>query len=134
MLVLQESRLLPRTRKHYIAPIDERAIGRKLRELRGRRGMTQMEVAAELGINQSLVSDYERGTVRLHSALLAGFAKVLKASADEILGIEKAPTNGTMIKDRRFVRRIEKIDRLPKRQRQILLGTIDAVLKSSGLS
>ncbi len=126
-------RSVPRTRKTYIAPIDEKTIGRRLRELRRARGLTQVQVATALGINQSVVSDYENGTVRLHSALLAAFAKVLGASSDEILGLRAAQERDP-VRDRRFLRRLEKIDRLPKRERQLLLGTIDAILKSAGVA
>ena len=81
---------MPGTRKHYVVPVDEKTIGRRIRDLRKRQGMTQIELAAELGINQSAVSDYEKGEVRIHAAMLAGLARVLKSSADEILGLEKA--------------------------------------------
>jgi transcriptional regulator with XRE-family HTH domain len=118
---------MPGTRKKYRTPVDERTIGKRLRELRLQRGMTQNEVAGELGINQSAVSDYEKGVVRMHAALVAGFARILKVTTDQILGLEKPASNGH-IKDRRFVRRLERIDKLTKRDRQLLLGTIDAFL------
>lgn len=118
---------MPGTRKHYIAPVDEKTIGERLRQLRLRRGMTQAELAKGLGITQAIVSGYETGSVRIHAALVAAFARALSASADEILGIEKPKQNGH-IKDRRFMRRLENIDLLSKRDRQSLLGTIDAFL------
>jgi transcriptional regulator with XRE-family HTH domain len=89
--------------------------------------MTQTELAAELGITQSAVSDYEKGAVRIHAVLVAALAKALRASADEILGLEKPKGNGHP-KDRRFLRRLERLDKLSKRDRQTLLGTIDAFL------
>jgi len=118
---------LPGTRRHYTVPIDEKAIGKRIRQLRNRQGMTQAELAVELGINQSAVSDYEKGEVRIHAAMLGGLAKVLKASADEILGLEKTKSNGQAL-DRRFLRRIEKLHRLSRRDQQSVLGTIDAFL------
>jgi len=123
----EESPSLPGTRKHYVVPIDEKAIGRRIRDLRKRQGMTQIELAAELGINQSAVSDYEKGEVRIHAAMLAGLARVLKSSADEILGLEKAKGNGHA-PDRRFLRRIERLHQLSRRDQQAILGTIDAFL------
>jgi transcriptional regulator with XRE-family HTH domain len=118
---------LPGTSKKYVAPVDEAAIGRRLRDLRKRQGMTQAELAAELGVNQTAVSDYEKGEVRIHAAMLAALAKVLKTSADEILGLQKAKQNGHA-PDRRFLRRIEKLHRLSRRDQQSILGTIDAFL------
>jgi transcriptional regulator with XRE-family HTH domain len=123
----EEAQALPGTRKHYIAPVDEKAIGKRIRDLRKRQGMTQAELATELGVNQSAVSDYEKGEVRIHAAMLAGLAKALKASADEILGLEKAKGNG-QAPDRRFLRRIERLHRLSRRDQQAILGTIDAFL------
>ena len=57
-------------------PIDEKAIGKRLRDLRKRQGMTQAELAAELGVNQSAVSDYEKGVVRIHAATVLGSSTV----------------------------------------------------------
>lgn len=118
---------MPGTRKHYTAPVDERAIGARIRDLRKRQGMTQGELAAELGINQSAVSDYEKGVVRIHAAMLAGLCKALKASADQILGIDKAKPDARAL-DRRFLRRVERLHQLSKRDQQAILGTIDAFL------
>jgi len=119
---------LPGTRKHYVAPVDETTIGRRIRELRKRQGMTQAELALELGVNQSAVSDYEKGVVRIHAALLAALATVLKSSADEILGLGKHPSKRGPTSDRRFLRRIEQLHRLSRRDQQSILGTIDAFL------
>lgn len=118
---------MPRRRKQYNAPIDERAIGKRLRQFRERRGMTQVELAAEVEITQSAVSDYEKAEARMHAALVAAFAKVLHVSTDQLLGFERSRDNGH-VKDRRFLRRLERIDQLSKRDRQSLLNTIDAYL------
>jgi transcriptional regulator with XRE-family HTH domain len=123
---------VPRRRKD-IAPSDEKLIGRRLRELRLRQGLTQAEVAGKVGLNQPLVSQYERGDVRLHGALVARFAKALKASADEILGIDHGNGDDGAPQDRRFVRRLQKIETLPDRSKQVLLKTIDTFLKGSGV-
>jgi transcriptional regulator with XRE-family HTH domain len=110
--------------------VDERTIGRRLRELRKRRGFTQTEVARKIGVRQALVSEYELGQTRIHGALVAAFAKALRTSADEILGLKEPRENGLM-KDRRFLRRLDQIDRLPRRKKDALLTTIDALLKES---
>jgi len=114
----------------YIAPVDEKEIGSRLQALRKRRGITQSEIAKMLGIEQPLVSAYERGTIRMHGAIVAAFAKALRVSADEILGLAPASTSDPL-KDRRFLRRLERIERLPKRAKQTLLKTIDAYVEGS---
>jgi len=66
----------------------------------------------------------------MHGAIVAAFAKALRVSADEILGLAPANTSDPL-KDRRFLRRLERIERLPKRAKQILLKTIDAYVEGS---
>lgn len=123
---------MPRRRKPN-APVDEKLIGRRLRELRKRRGKTQVEIAAALGVNQSLVSQYERGETRLHGALVAAFARALRTSSDQILGLDKLEDDG-VLKDRRFLRRLQKIDHLSKRRQQALLKSLDMLLKGAGVA
>jgi transcriptional regulator with XRE-family HTH domain len=121
---------VPSTRKG-ITPV-EAAIGKRLRELRDTHGLTQADLAKRLGIPQSVVSDYERGIVRVHGQALIGLAKALKTTTDEILGLKESNGHRVM-QDRRFLRRLSKIDRLPRRDKQTLLGTIDALVKSAGI-
>lgn len=123
---------MPRRRKVKVA-VDEKEIGGRLRELRKRRGKTQVEIADALGINQSLVSQYERGETRLHAALVAAYARALRTTADQILGLEKIPEDG-VLKDRRFLRRLQKIDQLSKRRKQALLKSLDMLLKGAGVA
>jgi transcriptional regulator with XRE-family HTH domain len=111
----------------FVPPIDEKAIARKLREVRDRRGKTQIEVARQLGISQSLYSEYERADLRMHAGLVAALAKVLRASADELLCL-KAPKGNGVPHDRRFLRRLEKMQKLSKTDKQALIKTIDAFL------
>jgi len=52
----------------------------------------------------------------------------LGVSADELLGVTKAPANNGPIKNRRLYRQLQNIEKLPKRDQQALLRTIDAFL------
>lgn len=114
----------------YVPPVDEKTIAKRLRETRARRGKTQVEMAKLLGISQSLYSEYESGDVRLHGGLIAGLAKILQTSADDLLLIKPSKENGA-IHDRRFVRRLGRIDALSKTDKQALLATIDAFLSKA---
>lgn len=116
---------MPR-RRTYITPVDEKGIGRRLRDIRQRRGLTQGELAQQLGIDQTLVSNYERGAARLHGALVAGFAKALRVSSDEILGLKQSigpdPTNA------RRLRRLQQLDLLPVADQRAVLRFMEALL------
>ena len=125
--ILPMETAVPRKRD-YLAAIDDKAIGARLKELRNRRGLSQVELAEIVGMDQSLLSRYERGELRLHGALLVSLAKTLKTTTDELLGIKDLKPDG-LLKDRRFLRRIHLIDGLSKRKKQALLTTIDSFLK-----
>ena len=58
---------------------------------------------------------------------MAAFAKTLRVSADEILGLTKPKENG-LLKDRRVLRRFQRIEELGKRDQLALFRTIDAFL------
>ena len=116
-------------RAHEVPLPDDKAFGLRLQEIRKRRGLSQVEVAQTLGIHQSLISQYERGYLRLHGALLVRLAQVLKTTPDAILAVKSDAQDGNgHTLDRRFVRRLQKVGKLSAHQKKILLGTIDAFL------
>lgn len=107
-------------------------IGERLAQIRKEKGITQGELAERLGISQPMVSDYERGELRLHGELIIQLVKILDISADDLLGINTKPKSNKDIKNRRLYRRLATIDTLPKRDQEALLRTIDAfVTKAS---
>lgn len=106
-------------------------VGQRLARLRRERGLTQAELAGRLSIAQPIVSDYERGELRLHGQLIVRLTEILGVSADELLGLTPTPDAGPQVQ-RRLVRRLRAIDRLPRRDQQALFRTIDAFLKSAG--
>ena len=60
-------------------------IGQRLARIRKDRGFTQVELAEEIGIIQSLVSSYESGALRLSANMAVRFAAALEVSVDELL-------------------------------------------------
>ena len=109
---------------------DEKTFGERLQEIRKRRGLSQVNIAKKLGIHQSLISQYECGYLRLHGSLLVRLAHALGTTPDEILAM-KTPAIEPPSLDRRFVRRLQKVDTLSPHQKKILLGTIDAFLSKA---
>lgn len=106
---------------------DDKAFGERLQQIRKRRGLSQVEVAQRLDIHPSLISQYERGYLRLHGALLVRLAQVLSTTPDEILAMRPHRDDGDAV-DRRFLRRLRKIGQLSDHDKRLLLGTIDAFL------
>jgi transcriptional regulator with XRE-family HTH domain len=109
---------------------ESETIAQRLGRLRREKGITQVEMAERLGISQPIVSDYERGELRLHGELIVKLAEILDCSTDELLGRRelKTTTGGA---NRRMLRRMQEIELLPKRDRETLLRMIDAFLSKS---
>jgi transcriptional regulator with XRE-family HTH domain len=102
--------------------------GQRVAQLRKERGLTQQEMAARLGVSQPVVSDYECGALRLHGELIAKLTEILAVSADELLGLTPLTDRSGALKNRKLHRRLQQLDRLPPRDQQALLRTIDAFL------
>lgn len=62
--------------------------GRRIRELRRERGMTQAELAAKLSLAQITVSKYEREALDLGTETLIALCRIFEVSADFLLGLE----------------------------------------------
>ena len=63
----------------------------RLRDLREDHDMTQKEVAALLGIDQRVYSNYETGKREIPTRFVVILAKFYKMSADYILGLTNDP-------------------------------------------
>lgn len=65
-------------------------VGRRLRELRVAKGLTQAELGERLGVTQQAVANYEAGNDRLTAARLYQAAKALGVGVGELFeGIEE---------------------------------------------
>jgi transcriptional regulator with XRE-family HTH domain len=104
----------------------EQSPGQRVAQLRKERGLTQQEMAERLGVSQPVVSDYECGALRLHGELIAKLAEILAVSADEILGLTPLTDRTGALQNRKLHRRLQQLDRLPPRDQQALLRTIEA--------
>jgi transcriptional regulator with XRE-family HTH domain len=96
--------------------------------LRKERGFTQAELAERTELIQALVSDYERDKLRPYADVVAKIAQALGVSTDELLGLAPIAKAPGAAHHRRFLRRLQLIDQLPKRDQDALLRTIDAFL------
>ena len=111
-----------------MARIEQETMGGRIARLRRDKGKTQAELAQQLGVSQPVISDYKNDVIKLSGETVAQLAGLLGVSADEILGLEKSAAAKAPIKNRRLYRQLASIDKLPKRDQEALLRTIDAFL------
>ena len=91
----------------------------------------QVELAKLLGVTQPMVSRIERGELRLNGEVIVKLAKLYEVSTDELLGVKPIDDERPAI-SRRWLRRLKKIEELPKRDQDGLIQTIDRYLKAGG--
>ena len=108
-------------------------LGQRLARLRKQRGFTQVELAEKVGITQVLISAYETDRCYFSVEMAVRFALVLEISLDELLH-PKAKKVSSKKPSRRVLRRLEQIEKLPARQQNYLLRTIDGFLKGAGVA
>ncbi len=82
---------LPKKRSDQIRLIDEH-IGQRLKDLRGKSGLSQAELAEHLGLTQAQINKFESGTNRIGASQLWVLAKFFSVSLDYFSeGLEAAP-------------------------------------------
>jgi transcriptional regulator with XRE-family HTH domain len=111
--------------------ISDKDIGQNIANLRKKRGLTQKELADQIGISQSLLSHYEIGRLHLSSLMIIKIAKSLKISADKILGINSNNQDDAAVHSLKIIKRLKKIDQLSSFEQKALLKTIDNFLKGA---
>jgi len=110
---------------------DKESLGERLARIRKERGLTQKEVAKRTGLIQTLVSDYERGRLRLAADMIVRFAVALGITTDELLRPKARRAAPPRKISRKVLQRLERIDSLPPYQQRALLTTIDSFLRAS---
>lgn len=125
---------MPKKSKLQLAPgnADKETLGQRLARVRKERGLTQVELAERTGLIQVLVSDYERGRLRLPADMAVRFAEALGITTDELLRPKHKSTTPTGKKPSlKLVRRMEQIEALPTYQQRALLMTIDTFIAAA---
>jgi transcriptional regulator with XRE-family HTH domain len=111
--------------------LSRKEIGARLRALRKARDMTQVELAKVLGTQQTAISQVEIGNRGLTVQQVVKLARALRVPTDAILGSTNGVVHDDLPTDRKLLRRLRQIEKLPKPEKQALLKTIDAFLKSA---
>ncbi|QMV17275.1 helix-turn-helix domain-containing protein [Granulicella sp. 5B5] len=124
---------MPKKSKLAPTPAQKETLGLRLAQVRKERGLTQVELAERTGLIQVVVSDYERGRLRLPADMAVRFAEVLGVTVDELLQSRKksGAAKTTKQPSLKLVRRMEQIESLPIYQQRALLTTIDTFIAAA---
>jgi transcriptional regulator with XRE-family HTH domain len=106
-----------------------KALGVRIATARKAQGMTQTQLADELGISQQVVASYEVGRRRVQLALLPHLARALAVTIEDLIGEQTPPARrGPAPK---LLQQIERIQRLPKSRQRFIMEMIDTALQAN---
>jgi transcriptional regulator with XRE-family HTH domain len=121
---------MPKVSRFRLSPVDfgGETLGERIARIRKERGYTQVELAARVGIIQSLISAVESDERKLSAEMAVRFAQALGVTMDELLGAGRRDKKAQK-PNRKVLRRLEKITTLPAHQQNAVLKSIDLMLK-----
>ena len=103
-----------------------RSFGRKLKECREAKKISQNELAKLINAHHSIIGKYERDEVKPSIDVVVKIANVLETTVGFLLG-ETEDKNA--FQDPLMLKRLNDINNLPSREKEALLLTLDAFLR-----
>ena len=103
------------------------SFGKKLRECRNIKKLSQNEVAKLLSTNHSIIGKYERDEVKPTIDVVKKLAEILDTTVGFLLG-ETEELN--ILKDPAMLKRLNEISSFSEEDRKYILYTIDALIKN----
>lgn len=121
----------PKTKRTPRPPKDLAVMGQILKQIRQRRGISQIDLGKRLGMPQRTISNYENAVSRIPSNLLPKFAAVLRVSVAELLG--QKPTPGAD-KNRAIWKFVDQVESLPPKDKRAVFRYVEALATGGGAS
>lgn len=103
------------------------SFGKKLRECREEKELSQAELARQLEVHHSIIGKYERDEVKPTIDVVKNIAKVLDTTVGFLLGEAKKQD---VLKDQAMLKRLNDIASFPEEDKQHILYTLDALIKN----
>lgn len=106
------------------------SFGKKLKECREAKGISQSELAKALSTNHSIIGKYERDEVKPTIDVVKKLAEALDTTVGYLLGETK---QSNFLKDTAMVRRLNDLNNLPEKDKEYILYALDGLIKSAKL-
>ena len=103
-------------------------LGKRIRELRQKKGWPQQQLAEKVGVRQKQISSYERDINVPAGELLIALAEEFDVSLDYLAKRSNGNTAQIAIADMDLLHKVQSIDQLPEEDRSLVKGIMDLVL------
>lgn len=104
-------------------------IGERITQLRKKKGLTQNQVAEQVGISKAQMSRYISKGVQPPANTLAKLADVLEVSSDFLLNGNANDKAANSLSHAEVIQQYKEVDRLPKEERATIIRVIAALLR-----
>lgn len=101
--------------------------GERLARLRKTKGLTQRQLAAQLGVSQRVITYYENESSYPPAHLVPKVAQAFGVGVEELLGEADPVIEAAAVPDRRLRKRIELLAKLPPQDQKMVLRMIDTL-------
>ena len=107
------------------------AIGKRISANRKSMGLTQTQLAEQLGLSQQTMAHYEVGRLRIAVSTLMPLAEILNNSVDELIKGKAARATAKRGPASKLQQQIEQVARLPKTKQKFVSEMLDAVIQQA---
>lgn len=121
---LMKSKTSPESVKELVAP--PAVMARQLRELRLKQGWTQLDVARQVGVERTLIGNYEQGLNYPSVPVLQKLARLFGVTVDYLLNGSDKPIEG--FQDRELLDFCLQADKLDYSSRSALKRVIEGLI------
>lgn len=102
--------------------------GKRLRDCRKEKGLSQNEIAKILNTNHSVIGKYERDDVKPSIDVAKKLADLLNTTVAYLVG---ETHDNELLKDTDMLKRLKDINDLPEQDKQAILYNLDALLRDA---
>lgn len=115
----------------YFSYMSKKAVGNNIRELRKRRGWTQVELAERLGCTQGMITAYESGRKYPNIDRTIKLSAVFGVSLDRLVfgGAVPERKDNVQIERPRLWKKFCEIEKLPESERKAVFKMINMALR-----
>jgi len=104
------------------------SFGKKLRECRETKGLSQNEFAKLIEVHHSIIGKYERDEVKPSIDVVKKIAEALDTTVGYLLGETK---HTTVLKDTAMLKRLNDLNILPDKDKEHILYALDNLIKAA---
>jgi transcriptional regulator with XRE-family HTH domain len=109
-----------------------KAMGARIAQARKKKGLTQQQMADQLGIAQQTYAHYEVGDVRIPAFTLPLLGELLGMTPNDLLSQDGHPRKAKPGPSSKLEMQIERLRQLPKSTQQVVMKMLDGVLAQTG--